>query len=319
MSVLITGGTGFIGSHFARKLLNKGYTVVLLDIKIKKKLIKDIVGKIKIVKGDVTSPTQLVEAVKAYDVKAIIHYAALLSSEAEANPELAYRVNFDGLWNIFETARRTDIKAVLFASSIAAYGPEVPQIVKEDTYTIPSTLYGISKQLGEMLGLWFYRKYGIGYAAFRYGSVIGPGRRDGGASAYSTLTIQRPAQGDPYVINVPENSRIPVVYIKDAADATLTAYERIEQLKTRIYNLASLTSSPTSKDIAEAVRKHVPDSDITFKPDAKISEIVKSWPRDLDTTRAEQEISWKPKHSSLGALVADFVKEVRLHPDMYTI
>lgn len=317
--VLITGGMGFIGSHVARELLRRNYDVVLLDIMVNGVLIKDVKDKLKIVKGNVTIPTQLVEAVKTHDVDTIIHYAALLSSAAEANPQLAYKINFEGLWNVFEIARAMDLDTVIFASSIAAYGPGIPQIVKENTYTIPHTLYGISKQLGEMLGLWFYRKYGIEFVAFRYGSVIGPSRHDGGASAYSTLIIQKPAQGEPYVVNVPKDSRIPIVYVKDVADATLTAYEKIKNLKSRIYNLASIIPSPRAKDIVDAVKKYVPNAKITFKPDPKTTEIVKSWPRDLDITRAQNELGWKPKYSSLDALVGDFVNEVRRHLDMYTI
>jgi nucleoside-diphosphate-sugar epimerase len=317
--VLITGGLGFLGSHVARELLRRGHDVVLLDIAVNEKLIKDVKEKVKIVKGDIAVPTQLGEAVKTYGVNTIIHYAALLSKAAEANPQLAYKVNFEGLWNVFEIARSMDLDAVIFASSIAAYGLGVPQIVKEDTYTIPYTLYGISKQLGEMLGLWFYRKYGIEFAAFRYGAVIGPGRRNGGASAYSTLVVQKPAQGDPYVVNVPKDSRMPIVYVKDVADATLTACEKIRNLKSRIYNLVSLIPSPTAKDIADTVKKYVPNAKIRFEPEPKTSEIVRSWPRDLDITRAQSELGWKPRYSSLDALVADFINEVRQHLDMYTI
>jgi len=317
--VLITGGMGFVGSHVARELLRWNYDVVLLDVMVNGVLIKDVKDRLKIVKGNVTIPTQLVEAVKTHDVDTIIHCAALLSSAAETNPQLAYKTNFEGLWNVFEIARAMDIDAVIFASSIAAYGPGIPQIVKENTYSIPHTLYGISKQLGEMLGMWFYRKYGIKFAAFRYGSVIGPGRHDGGASAYSTLIVQKPVQGEPYVVNVPKDSRIPIVYVKDVADATLIACKKIKNLKSRIYNLASIIPSPKATDIEEAVKKYVPNAKITFKPDPRTTEIVESWPRDLDTTRAQNELGWKPKYSSLDALVGNFVDEVLRHLDMYTI
>ena len=96
---------------------------------------------------------------------------------------------------------------IIFASSVAAYGPKLSR-GKEDMYTIPETLYGISKQYGELLGLWFNKKYGINFAAFRYASIIGPGRKDGGASSYSTLIIQNPAQGKPYCVRVREKEVI---------------------------------------------------------------------------------------------------------------
>jgi len=316
--ILITGGMGFIGSHLARGLIRRGYDVVILDVKGNGKLIGDIKDKVKIVRGDITIPLELVEAVKKYDANAIFHYAAFLSRACEANPQKAYNVNFKGLWNIFEVARAMDLDAVIFASSVAAYGPDVQQTVREEMYTLPRTLYGISKQLGEMLGLWFRRKYGIDFAAFRYGSVIGPGRCDGGASAYSTLIVQKPAQMEPYVVNVPEDSRIPIVYVKDAVDITLTAYEKIGSLRSRIYNLASLTPSPRANELMHAVKRYIPNADIAFEADATTTEIVRSWPEDFDITRVQTEVG-KPKYSSIDSLVRDFVNEVGQHQDMYKI
>lgn len=317
--VMITGGLGFLGPHITRELLRRGHDVVLLDIAVKSRGIEDIKEKITLVKGDVTEPTQLVEAVKDHGVEAVIHYAALLSTAAEANPHRAFRINFDGLWNVFEVARAMDLESVVFASSIAAYGPGIPETVKEDTYSIPQSLYGISKQLGEMLGLWFHSRYGIGFAALRYGTVLGPGRGNGGASAYCQLMIQKPSQGEPFVVNVPKYARIPVAFVDDIADATSTAFEKIKNLKTRIYNLASLMPSPTAEEIAFAVRTHIPDADITFKPDPLTTEIIESWPRNLDITRAQKELGWRPKHTSLEDLVGDFVATVRKYPNKYRI
>jgi len=317
--ILITGGMGFIGSHLARELLRRKYDVVILDVSGHEKLIKDVEDEVKIVRGDITVREQVTAAVKKYGVDAIFHYAASLSSAAEADPQTAYKVNFDGLWNIFEAARVIDLKTVIFASSVAAYGSDAPQTVREDTYTLPQTLYGISKQFGEMLGLWFQRKYGVDFAAFRYGSVIGPGRQNGGASAYSTLIIQKSAQMEPYTVNVPEDSRIPLVYVKDAVDATLTAYEKISNLKSRIYNLTSLIPSPKAEDLVQAVKRHIPNAKIKFRPNAKVTEIVRSWPKDFDITRAESEFGWEPKYSSLDSLIIDFVNEVRQHPDIYKV
>ena len=317
--VAITGGLGFLGSHLAREFLRRGHEVVLIDIATDQKSIGDIEERVRVARGDVSDYNQLEEAIRTHEVEAVVHYAALLSNAAEANPRRAYKVNFNGLWNVFEVARAMDLDSVIFASSIAAYGPGVPQTVKEDVYTIPQTLYGVSKQYGEMLGLWFQRRYGINFAAFRYGSVIGPGRRNGGASGYSTLMIQKPAQGEPFLVNVPEDSMIPMAYVKDVADATIAACERMKGLKTRIYNLASLSPSPTAKDIAEAVVRCIPDAKIAFEPEPQTTQIVESWPRNLDITRAGSELGWKPRYTSLDALVADFIADVRGSFEIFTV
>lgn len=319
LMILVTGGLGFIGAYLGRELLRRGYDVVLLDIGGDESLIRDIKDRVNVVKGDVTAPAQFVEALRKYDVECIVHYAALLSNAAETNPQLAYEVNFNGLWNVFEAARIMGVKALIFASSIAAYGPNTPQTAREDVYTVPNTLYGVSKQLGEMLGLWFNSRYGIDFTALRYGTVVGPGRRDGGASAYCTLIIQKPAQGEPYEVDVAEDSAIPILYVKDAVDATVTAYEKIKGLKSRIYNLTSLSPSPKARELMDAVKRRIPSAEVTFKPDARVTAIVNSWPRDLDMSRARNELGWWPKYRSLDLLVGDFVNEVGQRPDMYRI
>jgi len=318
-TVLITGGCGFVGSHLARFLLGHDYRVVLMDLAVNEKLVKDIKDKCIIVEGDVTNETQLTEILKRYSVDGLVHYAALLSSAAESNPHLGYKVDFEGVWNVYSAARAAEVESVIFASSTAAYGRQVSEKAKEDVYTIPETLYGISKQFGEMVGLWFYRKYGIQFAAFRYGSVIGPGRRNGGASAYSTLIVQKAAQGEPYEVNVRRTDAMPIAYIKDVVEVTTVAYENIRRLQDRIYNFASLDPSPTAEELVSAVKKHIPDSKITFRPDPVIADIVNSWPRSLDTTRAQKELNWEPKYSNLDSLIKDFMREVKEHPEMFHV
>jgi len=318
-TVLITGGCGFVGSHLARFLLERDYNVILMDLAVDERLVKDIKDKSLIVKADVTNVTQLTEVFKKYRVDAVAHYAALLSSAADSNPHLGYKVDFEGVWNVYNAARATEVESVIFASSVAAYGPEVLQQAKENAYTVPQTLYGISKQFGEMLGLWFYRKYGVQFVAFRYASIIGPGRRNGGASAYSTLIVQKPAQGEPYEVSVREEDAMPIAYIKDVVEVTAVAYEDIKKLKSRIYNIASLNPSPTAGELASRVKKHIPNAKIAFNPNPAITDIVKSWPRNLDTSRIQSELNWRPKYSNLDTLTSDFIREVKQHPEVFYI
>ena len=318
-TVLITGGSGFIGSHIARALIRVGYNVVIYDVVVNDKLIKDIRSDVAVVQGDVTDNALLAETVRKYGVNAIMHYAALLSAAAEKHPYQGFKVNFEGTWNVFSIAKALGVKAIIFASSAAAYGLNTPEVVREDMYTVPETLYGISKQYGEMLGLWLCRRYNIGFAAFRYGSVIGPGRRDGGFSAYSTLIIQKAAQGENYVVNVPEDTCIPIVYVKDVANLAILTLENISKIKSRIYNVAGLTPSPTAREIVDAVRKHVRNVHIEFKPDPLAVEVVKSWPKNMDCSRLRSELNWSPSYSDLNSLIKDFINEVKTHPEIFYV
>jgi nucleoside-diphosphate-sugar epimerase len=325
MKVAITGGLGFIGSHVARRFVTEGCEVVLIDNHIENtKLIKDILQDVKIKKGDITRYAQFRNILLNEKPDVVIHLAALLSAAAESDPKAGYKVNFEGLWNVYNTALESGSNILIFASSIAAYGPiEVESLSKEemseDVYTLPQTLYGIHKQLGEMLGIWFHRRYGINFAALRLGSVIGPGRKDGGASAYSSLLIQLPAQGKPYKIPVPENTKIPLVYIKDVSDVMLEIIRNIKNIKSKIYNISSIHNSPTVAEMVRAVREIIPEASLNIEVDPKVTKFVNIWPRNLNLRRIESELGWKSKYRDLDVLVEDFITEVTTHPDMYHI
>jgi nucleoside-diphosphate-sugar epimerase len=321
-SVLITGGMGFIGSHLARALLKKGYSnIVLIDVIVSDKLVKDIKDRVTMVRCDVTDVWDLNDVFRTYKPQVVFHLASPLSAAMEANPRMGFRVAIEGTFNVYEMARVYESEMIIFTSSIAAYGTNVESRdnVIEDTYTVPYTLYGVSKQYGEMLGLWFHRKYGIEFAAFRLASVIGPGRANGGVSAYTALIISKAALGEEYVIYVSEDTAIPIVYVKDAADALITAYEKKNKLISRVYNIASLVRSPTAAELVNAVKKFIPDAKLIFKPDPKMTAIAKSWPRSISIERFKREVGWTPKYDNLELLIKDFIDEVRQNPEMYRV
>jgi nucleoside-diphosphate-sugar epimerase len=321
-TVLITGGMGFIGSHLARALLERGYRhIVLSDVVVSDKLVKDIRDRVTLVRCDVADLWDLNDVFRTYKPKVVFHLASPLSVAAEAYPRMAFKVAIEGTFNVYEMSRIYESEMIIWTSSIAAYGmgAESRDYVAEDMYTIPRTIYGISKQFGEMLGLWLHWKYGVGFAALRLASVIGPGRADGGASAYSSLIISKSALGEEYVINVSEDVAIPIVYVKDAVDALITAYERRDKLASRIYNIASISRSPTASELVEAVKKFIPDAKLVFKPDPRVTAVAKSWPRSVSIERFKKETGWTPKFDNLELLVKDFINEVRRNPEMYRV
>lgn len=314
---LITGGGGFIGSWVALALLEQEHEVVILDTERRVSLLGDAARRVKFEKANISSP-EVGRILKKVRPDTVIHYAALLSAAAESDPELGYRTNIASTWPLFEAARAADVGSVLFASSNAAYGPDAGEVAEERTYSIPSTIYGISKIFGELAGVWFSRKYGMGFAAFRYASVIGPGRRNGGASAYTTLLIQRPAQGDPYNVDVRRSARTPLVYVKDAVRATLMVGENIKRLRHSVFNVCGLSPTPNAGEIADCVARRVPHAKIKFAPKPEVVEIVDSWAKEASSERL-LSLGWKPEFSQLDPLVSDFVREIRENPKMYAI
>lgn len=314
MPKLITGGLGFIGTYLAHALIKKGEKVVLFDIVSSSPLIKDIREKVTIVQGNLASWAEVLEVVKQYKIDGIYHTGALLSASAEEKPITAYEVNAGGTFNVLEAARLFDVERVIFTSTIASYGLGLDR-VNEDTLQMPISMYGVTKVFSERLGEYYHRKFGVDFRAVRLPSIIGPGRGGGGASAYSTLMISEPALKRPYQVTVEEDVIMPILYIKDCVDCLIRLYEADNaKLKRRVYCIAGV--SPTAREIADEVKRVLPSADIQFKPDRELTEIVRSWPKYLEESRAGQEWGWKTQYS-LREMVEDFIKEVQTHPERY--
>jgi threonine 3-dehydrogenase len=315
MPKLITGGMGFIGTYLARALLKQGEEVVLFDVIRTSSLIKDIEDKVKIVQGDVSSWAEVLEVVKQFKIDGIYHTGALLSASAEEKPITAYHVNAGGTFNVLEAARLFNVERVMYLSTIASYGLGIPETVNEDTLQMPISMYGVTKVFCERLGEYYYRKFGVDFRGVRLPAVIGPGRGAGGASAYSTLMISEPALNRPYSVFVGEEVRMPLLYIHDAVDCLVRLYKADNaKLKRRVYCIGGF--SPTAREIREAVKKILPKADLTFKPDRQMTEIVLSWPRFVDETRARKEWGWKTRYL-LDKSVKDFIEQIQKHPALY--
>jgi len=315
MAILITGGAGFIGAHLARRLIEEGEEVVLFDISPQSRLVQPIRHRVKLARGDLSSWNDIFDAIRTYNVKGVYHLGALLAVAAEENPMLAYRVNVDGTLHILEAARLLGLEGVVYLSSIASYGIGIPEIVNEDVIQMPTSMYGVSKVISERMGEYHHRRFGVDFRALRFPAVVGPGRGPGGATAYSTLMISEPALGRSYQVPVSEETQMPLLYIKDAVQSLVSLYgANNDRLKRRVYNIAGF--SPTAKQLAETVKRILPNAKIHFKPDPHLVSIIGNWPKYFDETRANQEWGWKTQYL-LEEATYDFIREVQTNPDIY--
>lgn len=306
---LITGGLGFIGSHLARKLLEEGQKVVLLDIIPWSRLIDDIKDEVEVVQGDLSNWAQVLDVVKKHKVDGIYHTGALLSASAEENPLTAYMVNANGTFHVLEAARLFDVEKVIFLSTVATYGPGLPDRVGDDAVQRPTTMYGVTKVFCERLGEYYHRKLGVNFRGVRFPSVIGLGRGGGGVSAYSSLIVQEPAVGRPYEVFVDEETKIPLLYIKDAVKSLIELGQAEEEsLRRRVYNIEGF--SPPAIELANTVKEYLPDAVIEFRPIPEMVEIARSWPRELDDSCASNDWGWETQYT-LDKAVEDFVKETQ--------
>jgi len=293
----------------ARKLVELGEDVVLFDVVSQSKLIDDIKDEVKIVRGDLSNWAQVLDGVKEYDVDCIYHAGALLSATAEESPLAAYMVNANGTLHVLEAARLFDVKKVIYLSTAATYGPGLPERISDDEVQRPTTMYGVTKVFCERLGEYYHRKFGLNFRGARLPSIIGPGRGGGGASAYTSLIIQEPAAGRLYKVFVDEEAKTPIVYIKDAVQALIQLEQADENsLKRRVYNIEGF--APTAIELANAVKKYIPDARIEFHPVPEMVDIVHNWPQEIDGSCAREDWGFKTRYT-LDGMIEDFIEEFR--------
>jgi len=312
---LITGGLGFIGYHLARLLLSEGEEVVLFDIAPEGKLSKGIRDNIKVIHGDLCNWTEVFNAVKTNNINCIYHAGALLPPISEQSPTATYAVNITGTLNVLESARLLGVSSVIFTSTLATFGPDAPRIVPNDFAQRPVNMYGVSKVCSELLGKYYHERFGLNFRGVRFPPIIGMGRFDRAQSAYTYLAIQEAAMGRPYTIYVDKATTIALLYVKDAAHALLDLKRAAEEkLSQRVYNLHGF--SVTAQELADSIKKHIPEAKLEFKPDQKMIKLVENLPERLDDTLARKDWGWFPRYS-LDQAVEDFIKDVRANQDIY--
>ncbi len=311
MTMLITGGTGLIGSQLAKMLVNRGEKVVLFDIAPRYAAIEPIKDKVTVVRGDVANWSEVFNVVKGYKVKSIFHLGAMLSIPSDANPWAAYRVNANGIMHILEAARLFNVRKVVFTSTAAVYAgqSEGSFPINDSTIQKPGSMYGVTKLFGELLGRFYANKFGLDFRSVRLITVIGPGAKTKHMSQYMAWMIDYSLANKPFEVWVKEDVRGPFIYYKDAANALLMLHDApSEKIKTRVYNLSGI--SLTAKEFADTVRKHIPSAQIIFKPDPEVEKLMGKGFGSIDESQAKKEWGWKLNYD-IDEMIEDFKLEYK--------
>jgi len=297
-TVLVTGGTGFIGSYVAKDLVEHGHDVVAYDLSTDERILEKVgvADDVETRRGDVSDPTDVVSAVADTGTTHIVHLAALLTNTAEENPRAAMAVNVEGTSNVFEAARTLDdqVERVAWASSAAIYAP--PQHyddggdwwVTEDDLTYPDTLYGATKEYNEHQARVYREEYGVSDVALRPTVAYGPYRETGG-SAFLANIVERPALGQPFEVDY-GTEEIDWQHVADIAQAfRLAAFADADDLTRRVYNVRGELASV--REAAETVREIMPSAEITVNDEGELP-----WTQRLDMTAAQADLGYEPEY-----------------------
>ncbi len=294
MSVMITGGTGFLGSHLARYLLDQaGETgVVLFDAAPNPELIDDIVDRVSVVQGDVLEPTDLLSAMRRHDVDRVVHLAYVLTRGATANPYRAIKINTMGTANVFETSRIHGVERVAYASSAAVYGTRKTledEVLDEESPPVPDTIYGAAKLFNEQMADLYGKEQGLDLIGLRPVSVFGVGR-GGRITSDAQHFMVRPelaALGRP--IEMPPDDQVSDwMYVVDAAAAWHLALT-VKSPPHRIFNISS-ERRPIG-DATRHVRNLLPDAEISVSPEPVTTL------RSVSNRRLREELGFTPRYT----------------------
>ena len=315
MTVLVTGGSGFIGAELVRLLLAAGeQRPVVFDIDPSTARLADVAHQVELVRGDLGEPGDVMSAVESARPDVIYHLGGMLTVRSDADPAAALRANALGTFHVLEAARRYGVRQVLFSSSIATYGGDIrEESVGDYTLQRPMMFYGATKLFGEHMGLFFKRKHGLDFRGIRYPSVVGPGVATPSVSQYTSRVIEESARGNPYTVFVRRDTRAPVIYYRDAARAMIKLGEApIESIVTVNYLIAGVAPTPTAGELADAVQARVPGARIDFKPDPEVQAIMdhRRAISNIDDSNARKEWGWRSEYT-LEQVVEEVVAEVR--------
>lgn len=310
--ILVTGALGQIGSELI-PALRQHYgndSVIASDLRMIPPGASAAAGPHEHL--DCTDTQQLLELVRRHDIGTIYHLAALLSATAEAKPQVAWNLNMGSLYNVLEVARQYRAR-VFFPSSIGAFGPATPQVrTPQVTIQRPTTIYGITKVAGELLCDYYAHRFEVDARGLRLPGLISHAALPGGGTTdYAVEIFHHALRYHHYTCFLSGDTRLDMMYMPDAIRAMIELMEA-EAGRLRFRNAYNITAmSVTPAELADEIRKHIPQFAIDYQVDPVRQAIAESWPRSIDDSAARADWGWSPAFD-LAAMTKDMLDRLTL-------
>ena len=280
MKVLVTGGSGFIGSHIVDKLKDKGVGVRVYDM-----IMPTFQEDIEYYKGSILDYEALCFAMSDIDV--VMHLAAVADVKGVLeNPHYSESINVKGTINVLEAARTSGTKRVVYGSTTWVYSEaDFPKVDESTPLHAPTHLYTSTKLASEYYCQSYSKLYGVDYTILRYGIPYGPGARDG---AVIPIFVKNALNGEPLTIAGDGSQFRKFLYVEDLAEGNVLALQSIA--KNKIYNLDG-KEKVTIKQVTETIREII--GDVKIKHTLERSGDFSG--KEISSELAKREIGWEPK------------------------
>ncbi len=317
MSVLVTGGLGFIGSKVVLQLLKRNIDVIVADVNINKNKnrleenIRKIGANANLVqyeKLDITDHKQIDNIFHNNKLDSVINLAYGIGAICEDNPLLASKINIVGTTSIFEMVVKYKIRRLVFASSETVYGAHQEffgnKSVTENDYAGINNhyyTYGVMKLLNEFMAEKYIKKYGCSIAYTRPSVVFGYGRQNT-AINWAEDFAAKPALGQPVNLPFSKNNRDNWIYVDDCAEQLVRLVLK-ETLNHSCFNTGAETLN--GHQLENTVKKIIPNAKINFNENIKSTPLID----DQNDERIRKEINFNPRSFEEG--VKCLIQDVR--------
>jgi UDP-glucose 4-epimerase len=311
-TILVTGGTGFIGRRVCRALLEREIPIVILDAQPGDEVLATLQEErqrkhlpedhIAIAEADVTDLEQVEGVFRQYPaISRVIHMAYLMTAAVEEDPALGAKVNIVGTANTLDVSVRHNIERVVLTSSEAVYGRSQKyygdRAVTEDDFCGPTDhyfTYGAMKLLNEFMGRKYAAKHNLSVACLRPSIVFGFGRGKG-AQQWAEAFLSNPAIGQSAALPFPADNRDNWIYVDDCAEQLIRLALKPE-LEHYVYNSGGETVSVAQ--LIGKIREHLPQAEVSFDDAGEYTPLID----DMDGSRLAKEIEFEPRSLSDGIL-----------------
>ena len=306
--IMVTGALGQIGSELIVKLRQQYGNDNVLATDIRK--VENLSGPFEVL--DVTDAQRMHDLAKDFGADTMIHMAALLSATAEANPLFAWNLNMGGLMNALEVAREREMQ-FFTPSSIGAFGPSTPKNnTPQDTLQRPTTMYGVNKVAGELLCDYYHTRFGLDTRGVRFPGLISyvtpPG---GGTTDYAVDIYYNAIEQGKYTSFIAEGTYMDMMYMPDALQAIVDLMEAdgSKLVHRNAFNISAMSFEPAQ--IADEIKKHIPNFKMDYKVDPIRQAIAESWPNAIDSSAAVAEWGFKSEYD-IAKMTTDMLAKLQV-------